>query len=95
LPEIKRILRPEGKMVIVDFDRPWSLKSRIASLYVYGIERIAGKEHFLNGRNFLKKGGLTAFIGRYGLEEIDSCSIELAQTRIVMAQSKKEELPHC
>jgi ubiquinone/menaquinone biosynthesis C-methylase UbiE len=92
LKEVKRILKPEGKIVIVDFDRPWSLMSWIASLYVYGIERIAGKEHFLNGRNFLKQGGLTAFIDRNGLKKIDSCGVELAHTRIVVAQFLNKDI---
>jgi len=85
LQEVRRILSPEGKVVFVDFDNPWSRKSKLASVYVYGIERIAGEEHFSNGREFLKQGGLKAFLERYGLEEIESHQVELAHTSIVVA----------
>jgi ubiquinone/menaquinone biosynthesis C-methylase UbiE len=92
LQEVRRILRPEGKVVLVDFNNPWSLKSKIAGIYVWGIERIAGKEHFSNGREFLKQGGLKAFLERNGLEEIDRHDVELAHTSIVVAQFLKGDV---
>ena len=86
LREIRRILNPEGKIVFVDFEDPWNRKSRMASLYTYWIERIAGKDHFKNGRQFLQQGGLRSFIQQYGLEEIERHDVELAHTSVVVAR---------
>ena len=86
LREIRRILNPEGKIVFVDFEDPWNRKSRMASLYTYWIERIAGKDHFNNGRQFLQQGGLRSFIQQYGLEEIERHDVELAHTSVVVAR---------
>ena len=86
LREVKRILSREGKIVFVDFETPWNKKSRMASFYVYGIERLAGKEHFENGRQFLKQGGLDHFIRHQELEEIERHDVEMAHTSIVVAR---------
>jgi ubiquinone/menaquinone biosynthesis C-methylase UbiE len=86
LQEVKRILSPDGKIVFVDFEAPWNKISRMASLYIYGIERLAGKDHFENGREFLRQGGLSTFIQRYELEEIERHNVELAHTSIVVAR---------
>jgi demethylmenaquinone methyltransferase/2-methoxy-6-polyprenyl-1,4-benzoquinol methylase len=85
LQEIRRVLNPDGKIVLVDFEPPWNKKSQISSLYIYGIERMAGSEHFENGRQFLKQGGLSSFIQKHELEEIDRHDVELAHTGIVVA----------
>jgi len=84
--EVRRILSPDGKIVFVDFEPLWNRKSRMANLYIYGIERFAGKEHFANGRQFLKQGGLSSFIQQHELEEIDRHNVEMAHTGIVVAR---------
>lgn len=86
LQEVRRILSPDGKIVFVDFEPPWNKKSRMASFYTYGIERLAGKEHFDNGRQFLKQGGLSSFIQQHELEEIDRHDVEMAHTGIIVAR---------
>jgi len=79
-------LSPDGKIVFVDFETPWNKKSRMACLYIYGIERLAGKEHFENGRQFLRQGGLSSFMQQHEVEEIDRHNVELAHTGIVVAR---------
>jgi demethylmenaquinone methyltransferase/2-methoxy-6-polyprenyl-1,4-benzoquinol methylase len=86
LQEVKRVLVPKGKIVFVDFEKPWNRKSRVASRYIYGIERLAGKEHFENGRRFLERGGLNSFIQQNELEEIDRHDVEMAHTGVVVAR---------
>lgn len=86
LREVRRILSPEGKIVFVDFEVPWNGISRMASAYIYWIERIAGKDHFKNGRQFLLQGGLRSFIRQHGLEEIERHDVELAHTGVVVAR---------
>jgi ubiquinone/menaquinone biosynthesis C-methylase UbiE len=86
LKEVKRVLSPEGKIVFVDFEPPWNAKSWMAKLYIYAIERLAGYVHFKNGRQFLYRGGLRAFIRQHDLGEIDRYDVELAHTSIVVAR---------
>jgi ubiquinone/menaquinone biosynthesis C-methylase UbiE len=90
IQEVKRVLTNEGRIVFVDFEPPWSMKSRIAKFYVSGIERMAGKEHFKNGRQFLRTGGMRAFAYHHGLEELERHNAELAHTSIVVARFAKE-----
>ncbi len=87
LQEVRGILlHPKGKIVFIDFEAPWNRISRIAKLYICWIERMAGRDHFRNGRQFLQNGGLRAFIRRNGLEEIERHNVELALTCIVVAR---------
>ena len=77
---------PEGKIVFIDFERPWNMTSKIASLYIYGIERMAGEVHFRNGRNFLTQGGLRSFLKKNGLVEKERHDVDVAHTGIVVAE---------
>ncbi len=86
LEEVGRIIRPDGKIVFVDFELPWNRKSRLGWLLTTGIERMAGKKHFGYGREFLGRGGLRPFLKQNGLVEIDRTDVELAHTGIVVAR---------
>jgi len=86
LNETKRLLAPEGKMILVDFEQPWNRWSRLAGVYTYLIERMAGREHFRNGRQFLKQGGLKALIKQNGITEIERFDIELGSSSLVLAK---------
>jgi len=86
LSEAKRLLAPEGKMILVDFEQPWNKWSRLAGIFTYLIERMAGREHFRNGRQFLKQGGLRALIKLNGIVEIERYDIELGNSSMVIAQ---------
>jgi demethylmenaquinone methyltransferase/2-methoxy-6-polyprenyl-1,4-benzoquinol methylase len=86
LSEAKRLLAPEGKMILVDFELPWNRWSRLAGIFTYLIERTAGKEHFRNSRQFLKQGGLRALIKQNGIVEIERYDIELGNSSMVIAQ---------
>ena len=86
IDEALRLLNPEGAIVCVDFENPWSIRSKVGSLFAFMIERIAGHEHFKNNRNFLKKGGLRAFIARHQLIEIERYNIELGSIAIVLTK---------
>ena len=90
LKEARRILKPEGNMVLVDFESPWSRRSKFGDLFTTLIELTAGKDHFKNQRFFLKQGGLKNFIKTYGLVEVKRFGIELAHTSVVMARFATE-----
>jgi SAM-dependent methyltransferase len=85
MAEVRRILVPGGRIIFLDFERPWSRKSRMGHFLVTWVERLAGREHFLNGRKFLARGGLKAFLRGQGLKisrgrpiEIGSCALAAA-----------------
>ena len=86
IEESKRLLEPEGKILLIDFENPWNKGSKLGSFFVYLIERAAGKEHFWNGRQFLKQGGLQVFLEQNELIEIERHNVELASSAIVLAQ---------
>jgi demethylmenaquinone methyltransferase/2-methoxy-6-polyprenyl-1,4-benzoquinol methylase len=70
IEEADRLLASNGKLIILDFDPTWEKRSIIAYMLIYLIEKIAGKEHFLNGREFIHRGGLSSFIGRTNLKVV-------------------------
>ena len=85
LKEAMSVLAPGGGIVIVDFERPWNTASRIAHLYVSAIERLAGRRHFRNGRDFLRRGGLRALLKEIGLREVERRNIAAGTCAIVLA----------
>ena len=65
--ELLPLLAADGKIILLDFERPCSVKSRIGYAVIWLIERLAGREHFGNGREFVRRGGLSAFLCRLNL----------------------------
>ncbi len=86
LEEAKRVLSPEGKIILVDFEMPWNRKSRWGSLFISSIERMAGREHYRNSRQFLKAGGLQALIQTNRLHPVERRALEPASSSIVVAE---------
>jgi len=86
LEEVKSLLSPEGKIIFLDFEKPWNRLSRLGSLLTWSIERIAGREHFRNSRQFLQDGGLQTFIKVNRLRPTEKHAIALANSSIVVAQ---------
>jgi demethylmenaquinone methyltransferase/2-methoxy-6-polyprenyl-1,4-benzoquinol methylase len=85
LKEAVRVLAPGGGIVLVDFERPWDRTGRLASLYVSPIERLAGRAHFRNGRDFLRRGGLRALLLENGLREVERRDISAGSCAVVLA----------
>ena len=86
LEEAKRVLSPEGKIILVDFEIPWNRRSRLGSLFISSIERMAGGEHYRNSRQFLKAGGLQALIQANRLRPVERRALEPASSSIVVAE---------
>lgn len=63
LSEMKRI---SGKVVIADYNFP--MPAGLSGKVAYGIERLAGGDHYRNFRNYMQRGGLKWFTGSAGLE---------------------------
>jgi len=86
LDEARRVLGPGGKLIAVDFENPWNAKSRLGTLFVRAIERLAGREHFDNGREFLRKGGLRGVLREGGFVEVSRRDVTTGSLGIVVAR---------
>jgi len=58
----------------------------MVKFFIFSIERMAGGEHFRNWRQFLKQGGLMAFIKQQELVEIERYHVEMASSSILVAK---------
>jgi ubiquinone/menaquinone biosynthesis C-methylase UbiE len=86
--EARRVLAPGGKLFLVDFERPWNGASRGGAVLTWSIERLAGRAHYSNGREFLRRGGLAGFMREGGLEERWRRNVEAGSFAIVAAVPK-------
>ena len=92
-PEVRRLMldaaraavAPGGRLIFVDFENPWDSKSRRAHIYTSLIEFLAGAQHFRRNRDFLRRGGLRAFLAENGLTEVRRHDIAAGACAIVLA----------
>jgi len=92
MAEIRRVLHPNGRLILIDFDPPWNLASRIGWIATFAIERMAGGEHFRNGRDFIRAGGLSEFVREQGLEILRDRPMELGNSRLLVTGFSEERL---
>lgn len=64
LREMKRVVRPGGRVLLIDFNarRPRTMRGRIAKLMIFMAEVAAGKRHFRNYREFMSTNGLESLV---------------------------------
>jgi ubiquinone/menaquinone biosynthesis C-methylase UbiE len=86
LSEARRVLRPDGRLIAVDFENPWDAASRAGTLFTRAIERFAGREHYDNGRDFLRRGGLRGFLRENGFVEVARRDVPIGSVSVVVAQ---------
>lgn len=86
MAESRRVLAPDGRLIAVDFENPWSAKSRLGAFLVHLIERTAGGDHYRNSRDFLRRGGLRAFLRENGFTEVSRHDIATGSLSIVVAR---------
>jgi len=86
MAEARRVLAPGGRLVAVDFENPWSFKSKVGALAVRAVERLAGGEHYRNGRDFLSRGGLKAFLRESGFVESARHDVEIGSISVIVAR---------
>jgi len=85
MAEARRVLAPGGRFIAVDFENPWSARSRAGALAVRAVERLAGGDHYRNGREFLSRGGLRAFLRENGFVEVSRRDIATGSISVVVA----------
>ena len=66
IPLLKKIKSLAFKIILVDYEVP--LPKNSTGITIRMIEFIAGKEHFLNFKSFIKNGGLYPLIDKLGLK---------------------------
>jgi ubiquinone/menaquinone biosynthesis C-methylase UbiE len=86
MDEAKRVLAEEGRLIAVDFENPGSFRSRIGALVTQAVERLAGGDHYRNGREFLRRGGLTAFLRESGFVEVSRQDVESGSISLVISR---------
>jgi ubiquinone/menaquinone biosynthesis C-methylase UbiE len=86
LAEARRVLAPGGRLIAVDFERPWNGASRAGTLITRAVERLAGREHYGNGRDFVKRGGLRAALAGGGFAEAERRDIAFGSIGAVVAR---------
>ena len=70
LGEIKRVVKPDGRILLIDFHagRPRLFQGWLSKMVIILSEIAAGRRHFLSYRHFMSIGGLPALIQRSQLE---------------------------
>ena len=88
MAEAKRVLAPGGRLIAVDFENAWSARSRAGALAVRTVERLAEGKHYRNGREFLSRGGLRAFLQESGFTEVSRHDVEIGSISVVVASPR-------
>jgi ubiquinone/menaquinone biosynthesis C-methylase UbiE len=86
LAEAKRVLKPEGRLIAVDFENPWDAASRAGALFTRAVELFAGRTHYGNGREFLRRGGLRGFLRENGFVEVARRDVPIGSLSVVVAR---------
>jgi ubiquinone/menaquinone biosynthesis C-methylase UbiE len=88
--EVRRVLAPGGIIVFVEFEPAWNRASRFGAIFRDAIERLAGKDHYRNGRDFLAEGGLRAFLRENGFVERSRQDVWAGAFGVVVANDRPQ-----
>lgn len=83
--EAKRILSPNGRIVIVDFETPSGLSSMTAAGFVHLIERFAGRRHHRNFLGYMRAGALHGLLYTHSLRPTITRMFYLSNVSMVVA----------
>jgi ubiquinone/menaquinone biosynthesis C-methylase UbiE len=85
LSEMKRVTRPGGALVFVDYTVP--LPRSVTGCFIRTVEFFAGASHFGNFRWYLKNGGLRRVTQNNGLSVVKETRVKMGNITLVLAQS--------
>ncbi len=86
--EALRILRPRGRLLVVDYLAPPLKRKGIASLMVNGVEWLAGERHHQSFNKFLEAGGVTTILGGHPLKIVSVEPIFAGTVGMVTSEKK-------
>jgi ubiquinone/menaquinone biosynthesis C-methylase UbiE len=86
LSEAARVAGGDGSVLLIDYSVPRGFWSRAAFVLVDIIERLAGREHYNNFKNFIAGGGLQATALAAGLVPVLVRNHSLGTISIMLAQ---------
>lgn len=89
LAEARRVLAPGGRLIAVDFERPWNAASRAGAVVTRAVERLAGRAHYVNGRDFLRRGGLRACLAENGFAELERRDVAFGSIGAAAARDER------
>jgi ubiquinone/menaquinone biosynthesis C-methylase UbiE len=87
MAEARRVLARDGRLIAVDFEKPWNRRSRWGAFFTAAVERLARGDHYRNGRDFVNRGGLRAFLSEHGFVEVSRTDIATGSVSVVIARS--------
>jgi len=70
LAEALRVVRPDGYLIIADYNRPRLASIHVAWQVIRLIEALAGAEHRAGFKDFVSRGGLAGFLQRHALAPV-------------------------
>lgn len=84
--EIRRVLRTEGRLLVVEFTpAPSTASGKVLRAISWPIERLAGVEHFREFRRFVERGGFPEIAELAGLEIESSRMLAGGNTALYVA----------
>ena len=87
--EIKRVAKENAIFIMADFVHA---KGFTVSKYILAmVELMAGREHFCNGREFIRQGGLLKFLDKLGLQAEATYPFFDGNIQLAVARNKRGE----
>jgi ubiquinone/menaquinone biosynthesis C-methylase UbiE len=87
--EAIRVLRPEGKLLVVDYLAHSCGKHRMEALSIRWVEWMAGDSHFRNFKCFLDSGGLTHLLKQHPLRILEIVPCFFGMVGLVLSIPEK------
>jgi len=66
--QVRQTIAADGQFAVIDFEKPWNMRSKIGRLFLRLIEVFAGRDHYRNGQHFIDKGGASGFAAFYNFK---------------------------
>ena len=70
LAEALRVVRPDGYLIIADYNRPRLASVHVAWQVIRFIEMLAGNDHRAGFKDFVSRDGLAGFLKRHALSPV-------------------------
>ncbi len=86
LAQALRVVRPDGCLIIADYNRPRLASIHVAWQVIRLIEALAGAEHRAGFKDFVSRGGLAGFLVRHALAPVRESASQFGAIGIAVIQ---------